>query len=270
MFALSCHPRLVCKRPVLARLVESGFSFHFGFSAAVRISRGSKAFPEQSQTRVVVDSHRGVAAAFRKPNIAVSIDLTKRHSRPGSSILLARKLHASLWNIRRNCTARSAVRSRENGLKRRQRRRFSVSTTDSTVPFDGVGRRVMQINHVTEIGRHRSVQYIAENGYGLGGNPSNGGWRRSPNLGDRHQLAVCRTRWTTLVPTPRGAANLVHGPGRDHIQLPASGVLQQAIESRTLRPALAPLTPASSWKPTTCQPERAATDSSSRRWFSVV
>ncbi len=89
-----------------------------------RISGGSKTFQEQrpDASGGRFTSRRGSAAAFRKPNIAVSIDLTKRHSRVGSSILLeaARKLVEYRAELRRE--------ERKKGLKRRQRRRFSVST----------------------------------------------------------------------------------------------------------------------------------------------
>ena len=58
------------------------------------------------------------AVAFRAPRIAFSIDLTRRHSHAGSSILLGRKLHASLRNIRPNCVEKGAVESARKGCER--------------------------------------------------------------------------------------------------------------------------------------------------------
>src|SRR2546422_1241415 len=97
--AVTPRPQASRKRPIPARLFGSVFSFHFGFSAAVEnlwwVQNISRTKRDASGGRLT--SRRGSAAAFRKPNIAVSIDLTKRLSRAGSSILLAKKLHASLW-----------------------------------------------------------------------------------------------------------------------------------------------------------------------------
>ena len=102
------------KRPVLARVFEDVFSFHLGFSAALenlrRVRNNSRTKPDASGGRFT--SRHGSAAALRKSNIVVSIDMTKRHSCAGSSILLARKLHAGLWHMRRNCAARNVAKER--------------------------------------------------------------------------------------------------------------------------------------------------------------
>lgn len=89
----------------------------------------TKALPEKSQTRVVVDSHRGVAAAtFRKPNIAVGIDLTKRHSRTGSSHLAGEDAARKFVKYRAELRREKRREEREKGRKRHQRRGVSVST----------------------------------------------------------------------------------------------------------------------------------------------
>src|SRR5436190_18510859 len=101
------------KRPNLAQLSESAFSFHFGFSAALEnlrwVQNISRTKPDASGGRFT--SRLGGAAAFRVPRIAVGIDWTRGRSRAGSTRSLARRLHASLRNIRRNCAARSVARS---------------------------------------------------------------------------------------------------------------------------------------------------------------
>jgi len=64
------------KRSNLARLSESRLSFHIGFSAALEnlrwVQKISRTKPGASGGRFT--SRRGSAAAFRKPNIAVSFD----------------------------------------------------------------------------------------------------------------------------------------------------------------------------------------------------
>ncbi|WP_456632177.1 IS66 family insertion sequence element accessory protein TnpA [Bradyrhizobium sp. URHC0002] len=115
--ALSCrhprrHPRRR-KRPVLARLFESVFSFHFGFSAAVENLRWVRNIPEQGQTRVVVDH----IEAWQRTSV-LQAEYCRQHRFDEKTFtrwlkrLAGEEAARKLWNIRRNCAARSAVRRR--------------------------------------------------------------------------------------------------------------------------------------------------------------
>jgi hypothetical protein len=66
------------------------------------------------------------------------------------------------------------------------------------------------------------------------------------------------------------AAKAINGPGRDHVDLPGGGILQQTVKVRT---PLSPLGTADAGifvNADNVPPDRAATAASSRRWLSVV
>jgi len=127
---LTCHPNRERKRSNLARLSESGLSFHIGFSAAVEnlrwVQNISRTKPGREWWSIHIEAWQrsGVSQAeyCRQHRLAETTFTRWLQHLAGEEA--ARKLTKYQTELRRE----KRREEREKGLKRRQRQRNSVST----------------------------------------------------------------------------------------------------------------------------------------------